>query len=62
MFKGTYTRHYKERIKIMKKIYLTVDLECHDICRKNQYIDGKCKNGEYGLKKMLAGFARLKKA
>lgn len=37
----------------MKKIYLTVDLECHDICRKNQYIDGKCKSGEYGLKKIL---------
>lgn len=36
-----------------KRIYLTVDVECHDIKRRNQYIDGKCSKGKYGLEKIL---------
>lgn len=37
----------------MKKIFLTVDIECHDINRKNQYIEGKCKDGYAGLEYIL---------
>lgn len=37
----------------MKRIYLTIDIECHDINKRNQYIDGKTKNGYYGLKHIL---------
>lgn len=37
----------------MKKIYLTVDVECHDISLVNQYIWGRSKKDESGLKKIL---------
>lgn len=37
----------------MKKIFITVDLECHDIIHRNQYIDGKYKNGICGLELIL---------
>lgn len=37
----------------MKRIYLTVDTECHDFKRLNQYIYGKTQKGEYGLKCIL---------
>lgn len=37
----------------MKKIYLTVDTECHDIEKVNQYIYGKVKDEEYGITKIL---------
>lgn len=36
-----------------KKIYITVDVECHDIKRRNQYIEGKHKNQIAGLEKIL---------
>lgn len=36
-----------------KRIYLTIDIECHDIDRRNQYIDGVYKNGNCGLKHIL---------
>lgn len=36
-----------------KKIYLTIDIECHDLKRKNQYIDGKCGPNKYGLEYIL---------
>lgn len=37
----------------MYKIFLTVDTESHDKDRENQYIWGKCKKGEYGIKRIL---------
>lgn len=37
----------------MNKVYLTVDVECHDINKKNFYIDGKIGNQYWGLKKIL---------
>lgn len=37
----------------MKKIYLTVDVECHNISKKNLYIDGKVKDEYWGIKKIL---------
>lgn len=37
----------------MKKIYLTVDTECHNIDKVNQYIYGKVGNKEYGIVKIL---------
>ena len=37
----------------MKKIYLTVDTECHDIDKANQYIYGKKGNKEFGIVKIL---------
>ncbi|SES79050.1 polysaccharide deacetylase family protein [[Clostridium] polysaccharolyticum] len=37
----------------MKNIYITVDLECHDIVHRNQYIEGKYKNGVCGLEHIL---------
>lgn len=38
----------------MKRLYVTVDTECHDISRINQYIYGKDDNGEYhGLPMIL---------
>ena len=36
-----------------KNIYLTVDVECHDFARKNQYIDGLVNNEYWGIKKIL---------
>lgn len=37
-----------------KYIYITVDTECHDIDRINQYIYGKVDDGkEYGIRKIL---------
>ena len=36
-----------------KRIYLTVDTECHDIQKLNEYIIGKTKKGLYGLEKIL---------
>ncbi len=37
----------------MKQIFITVDTECHDIERINQYIYGEYKSGECGLKRIL---------
>ena len=37
----------------MKKIFLTVDTECHDINLVNQYIYGKKGTKEYGIVKIL---------
>lgn len=37
-----------------KRIYLTIDIECHDIKKKNLYIDGNTKNGCCGLAHILA--------
>ena len=37
----------------MKKIFLTVDTECHDIEKVNKYIYGKTNDGVYGLEKIL---------
>ncbi len=36
-----------------KRIYLTIDVECHDIRKRNQYIDGKTNNGNCGLQHIL---------
>lgn len=36
-----------------KKIYLTVDTECHNIDKLNQYITGETKKGIYGLEKIM---------
>ena len=36
-----------------KRIYLTVDTECHNIDKLNQYIPGETKRGVYGLEKIL---------
>lgn len=36
-----------------KRIFLTVDTECHNIELVNQYIYGKTGNKEYGIKKIL---------
>lgn len=37
----------------MKKIFLTIDIECHDINKYNYYIEGKIGNDYYGLEKIL---------
>ncbi len=37
----------------MKTIYLTVDTECHEIAKANQYLYGKIGAQEYGIKKIL---------
>lgn len=37
----------------MNRVFLTVDTECHDIKRENQYIWGKCRSGEYGIRYIL---------
>ncbi len=37
----------------MNKIFLTVDVESHDLHRENQYVWGKCRTGEYGIKYIL---------
>ncbi len=37
----------------MNKIFLTVDTECHDIKKENQYIWGKKKDREYGIGRIL---------
>ena len=37
----------------VKKIFLTVDTECHDIQKLNRYIYGNTKKGPYGLEKIL---------
>ena len=37
----------------MKKIFLTIDIECHDISKYDYYIDGKIGNENYGLRKIL---------
>lgn len=36
-----------------RNIFLTVDVECHNFSRKNQYIDGIINNEYWGLKKIL---------
>ncbi len=36
-----------------KRIYLTVDTECHDINKLNEYITGKTKKGIFGLERIL---------
>lgn len=36
-----------------KRIFLTVDVECHNLVKKNYYIDGLINNKCYGLKKIL---------
>lgn len=36
-----------------KRIFLTVDTECHDISKLNEYIIGKTKKGIFGLEKIL---------
>ena len=36
-----------------KRIYLTVDTECHNIERMNQYIQGETRKGPYGIEKIL---------
>ena len=39
----------------MKRIYITVDTECHDINWQDRYIWGKTRNGElWGLEKILS--------
>lgn len=37
----------------MKKIFLTVDTECHDIRKENQYIWGRKNGREYGIRRIL---------
>ena len=38
----------------MKRIFWTIDIECHDINKKNTYIDGKLSNGDNcGLEHIL---------
>ena len=37
----------------MKKIFLTVDVECHDYDMQNQYLWGKKGDKEYGIKQIL---------
>ncbi len=37
----------------MKKIFLTVDTECHDIDKVNQYIYGEKGNNKFGIVKIL---------
>lgn len=37
----------------MNKIFLTVDVECHNIKQKNLYIDGKIGNSYWGVRKIL---------
>lgn len=37
----------------MKRIYLTVDTECHDFAKVNQYIYGKKGDDAFGVKKIL---------
>ena len=37
----------------MKRIYLTIDTECHDIKKRNLYIDGNLPKGNCGLDFML---------
>ena len=41
------------KINMQKRIYFTVDVECHDINKLNQYITGKIRNGNCGLEKIL---------
>lgn len=36
-----------------KRIYLTVDTECHDLGKVNQYIFGNTKKGIFGLERIL---------
>lgn len=43
----------------MRRIYLTVDTECHDIKKLNQYIYGKKGNDSFGLPKILEVGKRL---
>ena len=43
----------------MKKVYLTVDTECHDIKKENIYVWGKKGDYEYGLKRIV-DFAEVK--
>ena len=37
----------------MNRIFLTVDVECHNIQQKNLYIDGKIRNSYWGISKIL---------
>ncbi len=37
----------------MKRIFLTVDVECHDISRINSYLVGAIGNKRYGIEKIL---------
>ena len=36
-----------------KRIYLTVDTECHSLEKYNQFISGNTKNGTYGIERIL---------
>ena len=38
---------------MVRKIYLTVDTECHDFQKLNRYITGDTPGGNYGLEKLL---------
>lgn len=40
-------------IKMNRRIYLTIDIECHDIKKRNLYIDGKYKKDACGLEYIL---------
>ena len=37
----------------MRRIYLTIDIECHDIKKRNLYIDGSTQDGGCGLEHIL---------
>ena len=37
----------------MRRIYLTIDIECHDIKKRNLYIDGSTHDGSCGLEHIL---------
>ena len=37
----------------MSRVFITVDVECHDIANENNYIWGKTDKGEYGLRRIL---------
>lgn len=37
----------------MNKIFITVDVECHELAKRNLYLDGKIGNESWGLEKIL---------
>ena len=37
----------------MNKIFITVDVECHELAKRNLYLDGKIRNEYWGLEKIL---------
>ena len=44
----------KEEDESLKKVYLTVDVECHNINKYNQYIEGRIGEEKYGIEKILS--------